>query len=533
MDLSLSTTLVDPFTIIPYIPDSLTVTVLIGGVALAAVAGGISGWWRHGLMRRENDRQDRLRNASPRWARPKDLRDLRIEDPDNLSATRLYLGKLAGTHVANLPYRSVMVIAPTGAGKTPRVAVPMLLRHDGPAVTASIKPDLVHITRHWRESRSNVWYFDITNATGLANCVWSPLADITTYSDALKAARWLKDSSKVEGQTTGDKDWWDQKGAELLAPALFAAAKTGRHISAVVNWIKMVADREVQKILDELRDLDAIASWSATMGREAKMKDSIYATAESILAPFANPEVRERLQVTDPDSPEVFSPAKLLDDDGTLYLLGSIEDQAYYAPVFEAIVNSIVREVQRRAQSQEAQGLPPKKPLLLLIDEAANTASLRDLDKVASAGAGQGICLATFWQDFAQIDEVYGAMKAKTIRSNHTMHLYLPGISDDDTLQALSTAIGSHRVEQASINQEFNAALLEPGRRTASSSWADQDLAPVWWLRQQSAGTAIGLTRETKPMRLVLPGWWEDPALAERVPDEVASRINDHYASLV
>lgn len=522
------------YTFIPNIPDAVTAGILVGGVSLAAVTGGLSALYRTKMVHRENERANRVRNSSPRWARVKDLGDLRVSNPDKLNPTRLYVGKLGDAHVANLPYRSMMVVAPTGAGKTPRVAVPMMLRHDGPAVATSIKADLVHLTRHHREEHGKVWYFDITNQTGLANCVWSPLADIKDYSDALKTARWLKNSSKVEGQTSGDKDWWDQKGEALLAPAMFAAARTGRHISAVVNWIRMQAEREVHRLLTDLNDLDAIASWAATMGREAKMKDSIYATAESILAPFASPEVRERLRITDPNAPEVFSPAKLLDSEGTLYLLGSIEDQAFYAPVFEALVNSIVREMNRRTQAQEAAGLPPKKPLLLCIDEAANTAALRDLDKIASAGAGQGICLATFWQDFAQIDEVYGPTKAKTIRTNHTMHLYLPGISDDDTLQALSSAIGSHRVAQASLSTEWNTTpLVDPGRRSSSTSWTDQDLAPVWWLREQATGTAFALTRSMKPMRLNLPGWWEDPSLSARVPDTVKNRINQHYAELV
>ena len=79
------------------------------------------------------------------WARPADLADLLVDGP---VPGRSQLGTLAGRLVANPPRRSVLVQAraPTGGGKTPRVAVPTVLRHTGPAVVASVKADVLHLT---------------------------------------------------------------------------------------------------------------------------------------------------------------------------------------------------------------------------------------------------------------------------------------------------------------------------------------------------------------------------------------------------
>jgi type IV secretion system protein VirD4 len=506
---------------------------------LAGVAAVIKARWEMGLRKREHAREERLRNSSPRWCSVKDLRPtkpgeptLLVEDPNAIDPSRLYLGVLANSHVANLPYRSVMCLAPTGAGKTPRVAVPMLLRHHGPALATSIKADLVHLTRHRREALGPVWYFDITNATGLANCCWSPLAGIETYGEALRAARWLTKCSKVEQESSGDKAWWDKRGEALIAPMLFAAARTGRHISAVYNWVQSggAAEDQVSSILADLGDADARASWKSTMSREAKMKDSIYATAESLLEPFGNPDVRERLTVRDPDAPEAFTPAKLLDSGGTLYLLGTIDEQSFYAPVIESLVNAIVRELQLRSHKLEQAGLPPKEPLFALLDEAANICSPRDLPEWASAGAGMGLKLATFWQDTAQIDKVYGETVAETVVANHTTKLYLPGIENEKTLKALSTAIGDHRIQEATHQSQDRTELFSVGNRSSSRQWRSAELAPVSWLRERPAGTAFGLTRSTKVMRLRLPGWWEDPALSDLIPEGIRDQINGHYA---
>ena len=64
-------------------------------------------------------------------------------------------------------------------------------------------------------------------------------------------------------------------------------------------------------------------------------------------------------------------------------------------------------------------GKPLDPPLLLVLDECANIAPLRDLPTLASTGAGQGIQLVSVFQDMAQINAVYGRDHAPTIVSNH------------------------------------------------------------------------------------------------------------------
>src|SRR5699024_889103 len=145
--------------------------------------------------------------------------------------------------------------------------------------------------------------------------------------------------------------------------------------------------KEPQAILADLGDADAIAHWTAHCAREARTKSNIATTAEQILDGFAHPEVREALSPTHDST--TFTPQKLLDEGGTLYVVAPEEDQSLFTAVFEALINSVLREVSNR--SAAAGGRPIDPRLLLMIDEAANVAPLRKLDKIASAGANQGI----------------------------------------------------------------------------------------------------------------------------------------------
>jgi type IV secretion system protein VirD4 len=185
---------------------------------------------------------------------------------------RVQLGTLAGRLVANPPRRSLLVQAPTGGGKTPRVAVPAVLRHTGPAVVASVKADVLHLTLTHRRDSGPVWVFDPTGAAGMRAARWSPLSSISGYGDALSAAAWLADSSKVESRGLEDQRFWDTLGQKLLAPMLLAAAATGRHIGDVVAWVDYRAEDEVAVILDRVGDPDAIGAWVASCARVDRTK---------------------------------------------------------------------------------------------------------------------------------------------------------------------------------------------------------------------------------------------------------------------
>src|SRR5450756_2821141 len=74
-------------------------------------------------------------------------------------------------------------------------------------------------------------------------------------------------------------------------------------------------------------------------------RGSIYATACSILEVFGDPSVAASADGCDID------PAELLDGRGTLYLVSPVHAQVRLAPLIEALIMSIVREVQNRAQA--------------------------------------------------------------------------------------------------------------------------------------------------------------------------------------
>ena len=459
-------------------------SVLVLELLLAGAATGAL--WQRVIAWRAGARQ-RARDRSFRWARRDQLRPLLVDGPER---GRLLLGCLGKRHVAAEPRASVLVVAPTQAGKTTRVVVPNVLAWRGPLVVTSVKADILAATINRRTDRGHVQLFDPTAATGYPAARWSPLLACGTYDAAERTASWLV-------QAAGDPDnpharYWEQLGARLLGPMLFAAAGTNLSMSDVARWVDRRAEDEVTEILDALADSDALDAWSATTAREERAKDSVYGTAEVLLRAFTSPSVREATTVeSDSDRIDV---DRLLDGDNTLYLVAPEHEQHRLRPLFEALVQAVVRAAQDRYART---GEPLDPSLLLMLDEAANIAPLRNLDTLAATGAGQGIQLCTVWQDLAQLDAIYNR-RAATVLNGHRAKMLLAGQADLGTLDQLSRHIGDDELVRPAPTWGSD------GRRSLTEHVADVRLAPVEYLRQLPRGHAIVLYGNLPPIRLHL-----------------------------
>ena len=144
----------------------LVALVLLVSLLLVFLVGS-SRWQAYvaGRVRRERDR-------STAWARPSQIRSLIVR---NVPKDRVVLGRLGHRLVAAEPRRSVLVVAPTQAGKTTRFVIPTVLRWTGPMVVTSVKSDVLRLTLAERQRRGPAYVFDPTGATGIECVKWSPL----------------------------------------------------------------------------------------------------------------------------------------------------------------------------------------------------------------------------------------------------------------------------------------------------------------------------------------------------------------------
>jgi type IV secretion system protein VirD4 len=487
-----------------------------------------------------------------RWAGRADLRPL---EGRGLAKGRLALGSPSSLGIGLRrrvlvaePRQSVAVVGPTQSGKTTALAVPAILGWQGPVLAASVKTDLVRDTLQWRRRCGTVWCFDPAGTTGLPRSGWSPLDTAGTWPGARRLAADLTEVTRTDS-TTADGEFWYATAAKLLAPLLFAAAVSGRSVRDVIRWVDEQETEEVLDVLHAAGVHEALQATRASWLRDERTRSGVFTTAETILEPFVGmedaggadasgdglgashvadawagqwadrsstppygtPAVRHGTSTRAPRLPGghvdgTIDCAGLLTGQHTLYVCAPAHDQRRLRGLFVALVQQVLHA----AFSQAARnGGPLDPPLLVVLDEAANIAPLRDLDGLAATCAGHGVQLVTVWQDLAQVRARYGERGA-TVVNNHRAKVFLPGIADPATLDFASQLAGTEERPTPSVTYGGR------GERTVTTAPSVRRLLPPDTLRRLPPGTGVLLYGSLPPARIRMRPWFTDPVLRER-----------------
>lgn len=424
-----------------------------------------------------------------------DLKPLLI---DRTEPGRLVLGRAHGKLIAAEPLQAVIVLAPQRTGKSSGIAIPALLEHDGPVIATSIRTDLVEATLARRRQLGTAWIYEPTGqlAGGYATAGWNPLHSCDTWQGALRMATRLCEAGQ-QGAAMHDGAFWSATAAKLLAPLLYAAAVSDRTMADVVRWIDRQEEREVRLELEIAGETAALDAAEASWGREDRIRSSAFTTAEVALRAFADPAVAASTELGE-------ITAERLYDGGshTLFVCAPNHEQDRLQPLFSGLLGQLITA----AYDRHASGKPITKPLLLLLDEAANIAPLTDLDTIASTAAGTGIQLVSIWQDMAQIQARY-QQRAATVVNNHRAKLVLSGISDQPTLDYIARLSGDTEIARQSHSTDRD------GRRSTTDSTDHRPLTPADTLRRLPPGHALLLYGHLPPARLQLRRWFNDKDL--------------------
>jgi type IV secretion system protein VirD4 len=463
---------------------------------LAAALGPLAG--AAFLVLRRRTRPAGLSGANARWARPRDLRPLQVGEP---LPGRLTLGRVDGRLVAAEPRQSVIVIGPVQTGKTLGFAVPAILEWHGPVVATSVKTDLLRETLAARSAipDASVWVYDPTGGTGIPGASWTPLVGCHTWQGAQRVSSWLVAAARRGGAGVENAQFWYAAAEKLLAPILFAAAHSDGTMADVVRWVDTQEEEQVKWGLELAGDPAATVAFSASTLRDERTRSNIYTTAETVLAAFADPGVLASALTSE------IQAERLLDGGShTAYLCAPAHEQRRLQPLFATLVQEIVALAYERATET---GRPLEPPLLLVLDECANIAPLRELATLAATGAGQGIQLVSVFQDMAQINAVYGRDQAPTIVSNHRAKVILSGSADAQTLDYVARLLGDEEVRQVSSTSGAE------GRHSTTHSVAYRALAPANVLREMRPGHGLLVYGHIAPARLALRPWFKDRRL--------------------
>jgi type IV secretion system protein VirD4 len=550
---------------------------LCTGVVLAAAAGLVVGGvvvWRRVVPR--TDRRVRFgQDTDAREARPRDVGPL-IVDSVVPPTGRMLLGRMSGggpllatedRERHPLEGRdarrqgnrgSVALVGPTGSGKT-ALATSAIATWDGPVVAVSVKRDLYDTTVAARAHKGSIAVFDPGGATGLPTARWSPLESTITSSGALRTGRALAQAIPRGGVTNAD--YWAEHGEALLGAFMCIAGLSRlltrsdgsplKHVGMeqLAAWVRTIAGATEPTInsllrrgLDKRRSIEVqlLARHAAVtfigIGKEDhKIRSSVYSTAVLALKPWLEPSVahsatnsaRHRYASKDAyDHVPRFVDLEWLLGGGeeranTLYLAAPSAEFERLSPV----LGGLLADIKDTIHTWDIAGRPLEKPLLIVIDEAAQL-QLGWLPTEVSTIAALGAFFVTCWQNLAQINHRYGTL-ADAVLSGHRTKCFFAGVDDPATTRYLTGLLGHEQVARFSKSHDVPSmwSSNSHGRRSVSQSTQREEFAPVHAIRQMYPGQAVLLHGTLPPVHLDAIRWWAEDGFRDVIPRDQSGTI--------
>ncbi|HEV3463013.1 MAG TPA: type IV secretory system conjugative DNA transfer family protein [Actinomycetota bacterium] len=464
------------------------------------------------VVEREAPAADQVGPAG--WARPQLFRELYVRAP---TPWRVTLGRVNGRLVAAQPLQAVIALGPTQSQKSSGLTIPAILEWDGPVLAACVKPDLIRTTIGRRWQKGEVFLYDPAGATGMEANTWSPLPRCETWEGAFRMALALVNASRQATRADRDSEAVPGATTNLLAAMLLAAAISGRSMSDVLRWGQRQDRAEITAAINVANEPAALDAFESIWSLPEQRRSQVYSQMLGVIAAYTDPTVKEASAGTR------FTAEKLLDGlANTAYVNLPAHEQRRLGPLSVALVQDVIELAVERSRNR---GAPIDPALLVILDDAASSAALPQLDQYAATAGTYGVQLVTTFRDLTQMRARYDD-RAEAVLSNHQAKVVLSGITDGDTLAHLSHLLGDETIRQLATPAALAKAARDRGEggegaRPARSRGASPAEALGWI----SPGHGVLLYGHLPPAPITLRPWFRDRQLQAMVnPAEAGGR---------
>jgi len=421
-----------------------------------------------------------------RHATRRDLRAFRQVRSHAQGATAVRLGTHRHTPV-HLPAQDhLLVLGPTGSGKSSGLAIPAILEWAGPVVVTDPKGELLRATI---AGRSQMGAAAVFAPLMRPSDPWNPVASIRSSEDALRTAGFLM------GRPPEREPFWHDLALQLLHGLLVEAATHQLTLADLLALLQQVSADELSSEL--LHPVSRRLAQGALSGGD-RTAMGVVATLVAQLAPYGTDTIAEATATS------AFDPAALASGGlRTIYCLVTPHD----APLLRGLASALLACCWRAIYAA-----PPQIPVLFVLDEFAQLTRLSELPAMVQLGRSQGVRMLLMAQDLASISAAYGAEATAALWANCRTKLLLPGISEIELLDKASRLAGSTTLHRSKAVDRGEPVAAHP-------------LLPADEVRRLAEDRALILRGSDQPAMIRQRRWYKVPSLARlvKLPLEEAS----------
>jgi type IV secretion system protein VirD4 len=460
---------------------------LYPGPGFTAAPGLWLRWGRLAVYRHSG----RIRSMLPRW--------YRLTTPDCHS---VHLGRAQYRHRLRISMdEHVVILSPPRKGKSGWLAR-VINHYPGPVLSTTTKADVFALTSGLRTRFGRIHVLnpqDIGKSIAPSTFTWDPLTGCTDPTVAIRRADSFAGAINTKGVENGD--FWRKKAGDYFRAMFCAAALDGLGMQDVSDWVLTGHTEQAEAALTQA----GYPKWAAQLAElrsgAEKTTATIKITMTSALGFLNDPRLAASVV---PGGGFGLDIQDLILGRGTLYMIADQQgEEAPLAPLFACLAAEVHFQASMLAAGYPDGHLDP--PLLMALDEVTQICPV-PVPRWAADSGGKGIQLFIVAHGQAQFAERWGEHSARILFDTAGALVFLPGITDPDTLDLAEKLCGTfpaHERDSEHITRHnvLDAAML----RVLPSKFAlvlQSNLLPViarvpmaWrdlaYLRARSRGQAV------------------------------------------
>ncbi|MBC1920469.1 type IV secretory system conjugative DNA transfer family protein [Listeria booriae] len=335
----------------------------------------------------------------------------------------------------------VMVVAGSGSGKSEGFAIPNIIRNKTHSVICS-DGKLQLYRRTSKQKAKEGFKIIVVDFVKFIGNKWNPLnkmepEDVDTFS------------TKLVQSTQKQEDMWTNHGINYISACIMYVLENyspDRQHMGSVRDLSNLAEEDLKECFERLPS-DSIAKdyFSEVSEITGQTWVGVVTTAKAALRFWKSKRIREFTQQSD------FEFTDLGTEKIALYIRIHPTNRTYRA-LINTFFNQLFSEL-----IDGADKFGGKYPLEIdfMLDEFANIGEVEDFQNVISYTRSLGLNISAIVQDIAQLIDIYGEMKTRSIISNCDSFLFM-GTNDGKTAEDVSTRLGSttKRVRNDNEKQE-------------------------------------------------------------------------------
>jgi type IV secretion system protein VirD4 len=436
-----------------------------------------------------------------RWGSWLDLRRAGL-----LSDRGLILGESFGGFVRNNSEAHLLVVAPTGGGKTTGVVIPNLLSWTGSVVTLDPKREAWTITAGWRAAHGEAYLWAPLDPHG-QTCRFNPLDQIA-HDKVRRVVDLMKLAATLIPEPENDTRWIAQSAQRLFRALALWVLDTPRAQKTIGElWRIATTPDDLQAWCHfqavSRQDLDpaCVADLSAFANAVDKERAYILNELQNALQPWSSAAVRAATAASD------FRLTDLKTRRLSVYLALDPGDMAAYGKLLRMFF-----ELSADALMRHDTNTKPNHGVLLLIDEFATFGKLPLIERLLAAVRGYGARIMIVCQALSQIDDLYGQTGRNALLGNMTHQIFMPS-ADPATSGYVSSRLGDTTIETRSRSHPIG---LGNGRTSVSTGSGVRTFLKPEEFERMRAGVAVLLVPGASPFRVKIVGWFRNRLLVKR-----------------